>query len=151
MMNHTIAASLLALLGMVQAAGAEETGTDAHVALIKNATGSIHIARAEGSIPAVTGSTLQVDDRIVSGPGASAGVVFKDGTLLTVGPSSEIRIRDYVFKPSEAKYAFSVYLAKGSAIYASGKIGKISPESVQVGSPTATVGVRGTRFLITAE
>lgn len=151
MLKRRIAVSILALFGTIRFAGAVETEVDAHVALIKNVTGSITIARAAGSLPAAAGSTLEIADRIVSGPGASAGIVFKDGTLLTVGPSSEVRIRDYVFKPSEAKYAFSVYLAKGSAIYSSGKIGKIAPESVQVGSPTATVGVRGTRFLIAAE
>lgn len=148
MLKRRIAVSILALFGTIRFAGAVETEVDAHVALIKNVTGSITIARAAGSLPAAAGSTLEIADRIVSGPGASAGIVFKDGTLLTVGPSSEVRIRDYVFKPSEAKYAFSVYLAKGSAIYSSGEI---APESVQVGSPTATVGVRGTRFLIIAE
>ena len=46
------------------------------------------------------------------------------------------------------KYAFSLYLDKGPAIYESGKIGKLAPEVVKVETPKATVGVRGTRFLI---
>ena len=77
--------------------------------------------------------------------------MFKDGTLLTVGSATEVQIRDYVFEPKMAKYEFSVYLSKGTAIYSSGKIGKLSPQSVRVDTPTATVGVRGTRFIITAE
>lgn len=129
--------------------------TDDHVAIFKNVTGSMRILRSEAgvdkAIDAQPGTTLATTDRVVSGAGASAGIVFKDGTLVTVGPSTEIRIRDYAFEPKDSKYAFDLYLAKGQAIYSSGKIGKLSPESVKVESPTATVGVRGTRFIIKAE
>lgn len=124
---------------------------DDHVAIFKNVTGPIKILRSGGSVDATPGSTLFVSDRIVSGVGGSAGIVFKDGTLLTVGASSDVHLRDYVFEPTEARFDFSVYLAKGTAIYSSGKIGKLSPESVKVDTPTATVGVRGTRFIVTAE
>jgi hypothetical protein len=44
-----------------------------------------------------------------------------------------------------------MYLKKGSAVYNSGKIGKLSPESVKLSTPRATVGVRGTRFIIKVE
>lgn len=123
---------------------------DDHVALCKNVTGAVQIERNGALIAAAAGTTLFVSDRLLSGSGASAGIVFKDGTLLTLGASSDIQVRDYVFEPAEANYAFSVYLAKGTAIYSSGKIGKLSPESVKVGTPTSTVGVRGTRFIIEA-
>ena len=73
------------------------------------------------------------------------------GTRLTLGPGSELLVRDYVFEPRQARYAFSVHLAKGQAIYSSGKIGKLAPGSVKVSSPMATVGVRGTTFIIQAE
>jgi len=122
-----------------------------HVALFKNVSGKVSVVRDSGSVDAAVGSTLFVADRLVSAPGASAGIVFKDGTLLTLGPGAELLVRDYVFEPKDARYAFSVYLAKGSAVYSSGKIGKLAPESVKVNSPLATVGVRGTRFIINAE
>ena len=53
--------------------------------------------------------------------------------------------------PKNSRYEFSLYMARGTAIYSSGKIGKLSPESVKVNTPTATVGVRGTRFIINAD
>ena len=90
-------------------------------------------------------------DIIVSGPDSSGGIVFKDGTQLTVGPSSEIEISRYLFRPEEAKYDFSLYLRKGTAIYSSGKLGKLAPESVSLNTPRATVGVRGTRFIVKAD
>lgn len=121
------------------------------VAHFKNVTGQVSIHRDSGTLQAEAGTALQVADRLVAARGATAGIAFKDGTLLTLGPGSELRLRDYVFEPRTARYAFSVYLAKGSAVYSSGKIGKLAPEAVKVDSPTATVGVRGTRFIISAE
>lgn len=133
--------------GFAQAAPAD----DDHVALFKNVTGSMKIVRASGVVEAAPGVYLYASDKVVSGVESTAGITFKDGTLVTVGPSTEIHIRDYVFAPKEAKYRFDLYLAKGSAIYSSGKIGKVAPDAVKVDTPTATVGVRGTRFIVNAE
>ncbi len=122
-----------------------------HVAIIKNVQGRLEILRNGSSTAAAPGDQLFVSDQLKSSAGASAGVVFKDGTLLTVGPSTDIKLRDYAYEPKEAKYAFSLYLNKGSAIYSSGQISKLAPRVVKIDSPTASVGVRGTRFIITAE
>lgn len=141
-----VVGTVLLCSGAVSAFAADE-----HVALFKSVTGHVHVLRGDASLAALPGMQLFIADRLMSEAGATAGITFKDGTLLTLGSSSDIKVRDYVFEPKEAKYAFSVYLAKGSAIYSSGKIGKLSPESVKVDTPTATVGVRGTRFIVEAQ
>jgi hypothetical protein len=124
---------------------------DLHVAIFKNVSGAVKVVRNDIDLNATAGMALLKSDRVVSDAGASGGIVFKDGTLLTVGASTDVAIRDYVFEPKESKYAFSLYLTKGTAIYSSGKIGKLSPDSVTVNTPRATVGVRGTRFIIEAD
>jgi hypothetical protein len=126
-------------------------GEDDHVAIFKNVAGGMKVVREGATSDAASGRPLFTSDKVISNSEGSAGIVFKDGTLLTVGPSTEVQIRDYVFEPENSRYGFSLYLAKGTAIYSSGKIGKLSPESVKVNTPTATVGVRGTRFIINAE
>ncbi len=126
-------------------------GSEAHVALVKSVHGAVTVTRQHKTFAVTTGATLRISDRVVTAPGASAGIVFRDGTLLSLGSGADIRVRDYVFEPKNGKFAFSLYLARGSAIYESGKIGKLSPQSVKVQTPKATVGVRGTRFLIEAD
>jgi hypothetical protein len=143
-------ASLMAVLVMSGFVGSAHASGE-HIATLKNVSGDIGIARNGSTLNAVSGSTLFVSDRIVSGTGASAGVVFKDGTQLTLGPSTDIQVRDYAFEPKQAKFEFFVYLARGAAVYSSGMIAKLSPESVKVATPTATIGVRGTRFIIEAD
>ncbi len=122
-----------------------------HIGIFKKVSGDIRIVRESQTIMPVAGTQLMRSDRIISGPRSSAGIVFKDGTQLTVGSSTDIQINKYLFQPEETNYAFSVYLNKGSAIYSSGKIGKISPQSVSINTPRATVGVRGTRFIVKVE
>lgn len=124
---------------------------DTHVALIKSVTGSVMVVRGNEQLPALSGTRLFKTDRVVSGPASTAGVVFKDGTLLSIGPASDVAIRDYGFDPRQNHFAFDLYMAKGSAVYSSGKIGKLAPEAVDISTPRATVGVRGTRFIIAAE
>jgi hypothetical protein len=146
-MKRVIFASLLGLVAFVGSAGAN----DGHVATFKKVSGDIQIARNDTKLDAVSGTPLFVSDRIVSGTDASGGIVFNDGTVLTVGPSTDIQVRNYAFEPKQSKYDFFVYLFKGAAIYSSGMIGKLAPEAVKVATPTATIGIRGTRFIIEAD
>jgi hypothetical protein len=135
------------LIGIASSAIAEDT----HVALIKSVQGSVKVLRQQETFDAKAGTTLEIADGLTSANGASAAIVFRDGTLLTLGSGAELKVRDYVFEPKDSKYAFSVFLNKGTAIYESGKIGKLSPDAVVIDTPTATVGVRGTRFLVEAK
>lgn len=143
--------NLLLLVLIVLGWAMPALAADDHAALVKSTAGVVQVTRQNRTFEAKSGTTLMVSDRVTTGRGASAAIVFEDGTLLTLGADADIRVRDYVFRPKDGKFAFSLYLAKGSAIYESGKIGKMSPESVKVETPKATVGVRGTRFLIQAE
>ncbi|HET9113961.1 MAG TPA: FecR family protein [Burkholderiales bacterium] len=146
-MRNLLVLLFIPLLGFTQAAQAQND----HIAIFKNVSGDIRIIRDDKEIVPVAGTQLMRSDKIRSGADSTAGIVFRDGTHLTLGSSSEIKVNQYIFQPEDGKYAFSVYLDKGSAIYSSGKIGKISPQSVSINTPRATVGVRGTRFIVKVE
>ena len=148
--NHLRRFRLLLALAIGASVGTALADVE-HVAIVKTVEGKLEILRDGSSSAAASGDRLFVSDQLKSAVGATAGIVFKDGTLLTVGPSTDIKLRDYAYEPKESKYAFSLYLDKGSAIYSSGQIGKLAPQAVKVDSPTASVGVRGTRFIITAD
>ena len=143
---------LLCLLAFGWLLGLSTTAlaADAHVALVKRVEGSVKVVRASGSVEASGGTQLLVSDRLIAAPGATASIVFRDGTLLTLGSGADVLVRDYLFEPKDDAFSVSLYLNKGSAIYESGKIGKLKPEAVKIDTPTATVGVRGTRLLIEA-
>lgn len=147
-MHTSVSIGLAALLA---GATLPALAADSHVALVKSVSGQVTISGGHATRPATGGAQLDIADRIVAAPGATAALVFRDGTLLTLGGGADIQVRDYVFEPKVGRYAFSLYLQKGAAIYESGRIGKLAPESVKVDTPRATVGVRGTRFLVQAD
>jgi hypothetical protein len=149
MIRSSIGSLMLSLCAASCQAGSSPP--DDHVAMVKDVAGHVRVLHGQQWTELSAGALLFVADRIVSDAKSSAGIVFRDGTLLTVGPGSDTALNNYVFKPSDSKYLFEVYLAHGSAIYESGQIGRMSPQSVRVSTPTATVGVRGTRFIIRSD
>jgi hypothetical protein len=140
---------LLSLVWLVCLSGPAVAAAN-YVALVRSVSGSVKVTREGATLDVTSNTKLQTSDRVITASQATAAIVFKDGTLLTLGGGADILVRDYVFEPKSDNYAFSLYMAKGSAIYESGRIGKIAPQSVKIETPTATVGVRGTRFLIEA-
>lgn len=123
----------------------------ADVALVKRVEGAPTVVRNGESLEAKSGMKLYVTDKVVAGQGASIGIVFNDGTTLSAGPSTELDLSEYVFDPAHSKYAFSMFLKKGTLIYSSGKLGKLSPDSVKLNTPRSTIGVRGTRLVLNYE
>lgn len=121
--------------------------TSSQIAHLKNVSGRVDIIRSGIVRQAVPGNFLLLTDKLKTQTG-TAGIIFIDGTLLSIGPNSEIDINDYVFEPKNGKYAFALFMKKGTTMYSSGKLGKISPESVKLKTPRATVGIRGTRLIL---
>lgn len=122
-----------------------------HVGFLKSVSGDVAIKRGGAFLDVYPGSQLMNADLLVTRGKGAAGVIFTDGTTVTIGPDTELDIKNYTFEPDNKIYDFSMYLKKGSAVYSSGKIGKLSPASVNIATPRATVGIRGTRFILKVE
>ena len=122
-----------------------------HAGMIKTTQGTVDIHRAGRIIQAAKGTLIEQKDVLFTKADSYAGIMFSDGTMITIGPDTEFKIDTYLFAPDDNAYDFSFFLAKGSAVYESGKIAKLSPESVKIATPRATVGIRGTRFLINVD
>jgi hypothetical protein len=87
-----------------------------------------------------------VIERIRTGPDSSVGIIFVDNSRMSLGPNSRLDLKKFVFKPNEGKFSMVNKLSKGTASFVSGKMTKLSPESVVLETPSSTIGVRGTTF-----
>ncbi|OEU48518.1 MAG: hypothetical protein BA862_03375 [Desulfobulbaceae bacterium S3730MH12] len=119
-----------------------------HVAYLKNVTGEVTILRNNNELKARVGSQLKSSDVVKTHSNSSAGIVFIDNTRLSLGENTEITVNEYKFVPVNQEYAFSLFMKKGKALYSSGKLTKLAPEKVSFQTPRATIGVRGTKFLV---
>lgn len=101
--------------------------------------------KAEVGTPVVTGSKLK------TGANGSMGVTFKDNTVMSFGPNTELTVDEYLYSPNKGKLKLGATMAKGTLAYLSGAIAKIKPDAVTVKTPTGTIGVRGTHFVVKVE
>lgn len=111
------------------------------VALEGNA--SITDSNSVQRVAAVQGS-IQLNDRITTGTGAKLQLELLDGTLLSIGESSEMLIDEYTLSPQDpSESRGSLRLVKGLFRLVTGKITKLNPDKYRVRTRVATIGIRG--------
>ena len=121
---------------------------DGSIGIVKFATGDTVIERDGARSALVAGASLMRHDVVETGADGKLGITFKDNTRVSLGPNSRFAMKEFVYKPAEEEYSFVTRLARGTMFFISGVIAKLSPESVSIETPTASIGVRGTRFLV---
>ncbi len=136
-----LAAAILAL--DAQAGGA--------AGVFKVVTGSVSVQRGEKQLPASVGMQVQVADVIRTGNDGSAGLIFQDNSLLSLGPASRLVVDRFSFDSTTHDGQFNTTLARGKLAVVSGKIGKHQLDAMKVYTPTSILGIRGTEFVVEAE
>ena len=96
-------------------------------------------------------SDIMFMDNVKTGKG-EVGITFIDDTNVAVSSQSSLIIDDFVYDPKSAEGSKLVLkIALGTVRYASGNIAKLSKQNVDIRTPTARIGVRGTAFSMTVD
>ena len=111
---------------------------------VKVTQGDVFIISDGVSISAEPGGAVKTADTLVTGSNGSIGVILRDDTRISLGPTSAMLMKEFEFDPLQDKNLFVARLNKGSMLYESHWAGKIA----SVETPNATIGIRGTRLLI---
>jgi hypothetical protein len=75
-------------------------------------------------------------------------VTFRDNTVMSFGPDTELTVDEYLYQPTQNQGRLGTRISKGTLNYVSGAIARVRPDAVSVTTPTGTIGVRGTQFLL---
>ena len=118
------------------------------VGIIKAVNEEAFIIRNGNTHAAVPGMKVMEGDLIKTGPGSSVGVIFEDDTVVSMGAESEFVIDEFTFRPVENQLSFVARFIRGTLSFLSGQIAKLSPGSVRLKTPSATIGIRGTHVLV---
>ena len=135
----------LAVGGSLPCTAAETIGS------IRNQEGTAVIVRDGQRVPAARGVKLQEGDILETGPDGRLGLILRDDSLLSLGPSSRIALERFVFVPAEAKLGLTARILRGTFAYLSGIFGRLAPDATTFVTPVATIGVRGTHFAVRVE
>jgi hypothetical protein len=140
------AALLLGALCLPAVSGTAAAGET--IGVVRTVSGDATVIRGENTLPAAPGLKLLVGDTLGTGWDGTLGIILRDDSSLSIGPESRLILRSFRFSSSEGKFDLVARLTRGTMAYLSGLIGKLAPEKVRFETPTATIGIRGTRFAV---
>jgi len=135
---------LLALLLLTTSAYANGVGD------IGKIKGSGALERGKEVIVAEKGVAVQMQDTAVTAR-ASMRIDFIDETRVDITAHSRLLIDDFVYDPVNDVGSLSIKATLGTVRYASGQIAKKYKQNVKIRTPSATIGVRGTDFVMVVD
>ena len=139
-------ALLLGALCLLPAADAAFAGDP--IGVVRTASGAATVTRGEKTLPAAPGLKIVAGDTLGTGLDGSLGVILRDDSSLSIGPESRLVLQRFLFSPREGKFDLVARITRGTMAYLSGLIGTLAPEKARFETPTATIGIRGTRFAV---
>ena len=122
-----------------QAAGAGEVTHISGAVMARKADGQSRILSVK--------SEVSEGDLLATAENSYARVRFSDGTDAVLRPGTQVKIDQFKFeeqRPQRDNVVLS--LLKGGMRAVTGLLGKRNPASFRVGTPSATIGIRGTTF-----
>lgn len=132
-----------------RASGPEPATISVQAGILKIVRGDVQVMRGgAAAMPVKVGDRLFAGDRVLTAADAAAGITLRDDTLMSLGPRSNVVLEQYDFDASGGDGNVAVRVLKGTMRYVTGLIGKHAPAHQQVLTPTATIGIRGTDFIV---
>ncbi len=114
---------------------------------VAESKGSSTIKRDKELYTGEVGLGLQMNDNIVTRKG-KLRLDFVDDTRVDVTENSRMTIDEFIYDPNTKTGALSMKATLGAVRYASGQIAKNSRQRVNIRTPSATINVRGTDFMM---
>ncbi|HKE83621.1 MAG TPA: FecR domain-containing protein [Vicinamibacterales bacterium] len=143
-----IAAIVAALITVPTAAPALAQTQAAAAGRIKIAAGEVFVVRGGAMLPAKAGEEVLESDTLQTGADGRLGITLRDDTRISLGPDSEVRLDTFLYTPSEERLGLVLNFVRGSAVYVSGKIAQLAPDSIRLETPAAVVDARGSMVAI---
>jgi hypothetical protein len=111
-----------------------------------------------GSITRTSGETFTADassdivsmDNVETTNGRMK-IQFVDDTRVSLTEHTVLEINEYVYDPNPSNSRMALNFAQGTARFATGKLGLVPRENIQIQTPTASIGIRGTDFTTTVD
>ena len=110
---------------------------------VKTALGS-QMAQAAGK-----GASLENDMIVSTGDKSQAVLKFEDGQVIALQSNTSFRIHDYRYDPREVEKSNMFFsMLKGGLRAITGLIGSKHQAAFKLQTPNATIGIRGTDFMV---
>lgn len=119
--------------------------------LVKTLQGTATAQRDGKAVPLAVGDKVLAGDRISTGPASYAGITLKDDTLIGSGPNSSLVLDRFSFEPRTHSGNLLISISRGVTSFVTGLLARSSSQQVAFRTQTATIGIRGTEFIVEVE
>src|SRR5438132_5896376 len=136
--------SLVAGTGLASSAVLAQQRVGINAAVNPDATG---IPPGAGPRRLVLGQEIVFKERITTGLQGQTQILFVDQSTMSVGPSSDLVIDEFVFDPAAGTGKMAANLTRGVFRFVGGKLSKLD-NAVTMQTPSATIGIRGGVMLV---
>lgn len=124
----------------------------ASIGSITDAKGGGQVKRVAKVMPAARGTGIEKNDTVTTNSQGKFKITFVDSTTVNITENSRLVIDDFVFDGGGGNRGrLGLKVALGTVRYASGAIAHKNPGGVNIRTPTATIGVRGTDFIMSVD
>jgi hypothetical protein len=120
----------------------------ADIGRIKNVTTGVQVIRDGRTIPASPGLKLEEGDVIATGASGRVGITLADDSRMALGPNSRITLDEFQYDRRRQTGRSVTSVNRGTLGVSSGNITRTGRDAMRVRTPTSTLGVRGTTFVV---
>jgi len=117
---------------------------------IVESTGVGKIVRQQENISNLNNLPIQLND-VAETANGSMLIKFLDDAELSLKEHSEVLIDEIYYDPDPNLSRMSMKFTMGTARFASGSLGLVNKANIDIQTPTATIGIRGTDFTTTID
>lgn len=118
------------------------------IGFVKTVSGTAAVLNQGKAVKAELGTPIYMNSTLKTASKSAMGITFKDNTVISFGSNTEVIIDEFLYAPGKDQLAINAKITKGTMEYVSGVVAKLKPEAVSIKTPTGTIAVRGTHFMV---
>lgn len=134
-MRRSILIAVLASIALAGAPLAQQVDVGAASTVVNRVQGSV------GARTLKSGDRVFQNESIETGADSRSQLLFRDETVLNVGPDSRVTLDRFVYDPARGGSGAAVSVGRGALRFISGNM---PSQSYEIRTPAGSIGVRGT-------
>jgi hypothetical protein len=116
--------------------------------VVKVASGQVTAERDGVRRDLRTGDAIYAGERIRTAENARAAITMRDDTRMSLGSKTIVDVKAFNYDTTKQEGNMLISVFRGVTAFVSGLLGKSGADRMKVAAPTATIGVRGTEFIV---
>ena len=128
------------------AAASSDQQADEPIGNVATLTGSATVTRNNAATPLQLKDDIYLNDVVGTGANSSLGITFNDATTFTLKANAQVTVDSYVYEDGGKNNSAVFDIAKGTVAFAAAALARTG--NMQINTPTASLGIRGTTGLV---